>query len=302
MRAARSFDFNAYLQLCRPLNAVMAALGMTIGYLLAFQPTQMGIMRVGEWAFPLIQPFSEIFNLNFFLTLFSIIFIISGGQAINDYFDRDVDAKQKKTRPIPSGKVSPENALLFSMILFAAGNILALLVQSPTQLTFPIAIFFSFLFVIYSAFMQRLKFAGNVVVALGVGFTYLFGASAVQLTPLVLAVSLAPFFANWAREIIKDVEDKEMDRGNKLSLPLITGQKNVEIITAVVLLAGVVAGYLPAIFFNAGTAYFVIVTLANTRFFRAWMQLQLNHPGEAASAMKHGMLIALVAQLTLLLG
>ena len=168
MRAARSLDFNAYLQLCRPLNAVMAALGMIIGYLLAFQPTQMGIMHVGEWTFPLIQPFSEIFNLNFFLTLFSIIFIISGGQAINDYFDRDVDAKQKKTRPIPSGRVSETHALIFAGILFLLGNIFALLVNSPTQLTFPIAFFFSFLLIVYSAFMQRFKFLGNVVVALGV--------------------------------------------------------------------------------------------------------------------------------------
>ncbi len=284
MRAASSSTFKAYIQLCRPLNAGMAAIGTLIGYALADLPFS----------------FSTLFTSNLLFVLLAIIFIISGGQAINDFFDRDVDAKQKKTRPIPSGKISPKNAFLFASALFVLGNIFALFVNSPTQLTFPIAIFFSFLLIIYSAFMQRFKFLGNIVVALGVGFTYIFGASALAITPLVLAVSLAPFFANWAREIIKDVEDKEMDRGNKLTLPLITNNKNVEIIVGIILLAGAAASYLPALFLGAGTGYVAVATIANSSFLQAWMRIGMDS-GKAASLMKKGMLIALVAQISLIL-
>lgn len=278
-------SLNAYIQLCRPLNAGMAAIGTVIGYALA-NPT---------------LSFPTFFTQNLLFTLLAIIFIISGGQAINDYFDRDVDSKQKRTRPIPSGKIPAENALLFSLILFALGNIFALLVQSPTQLTFPIAIFFSFLLIVYSAFMQRFKFLGNIVVALGVGFTYIFGASALQITPLVLAVSLAPFFANWAREIIKDIEDKEMDKGNKLTLPLITKPQHVQLILAIILVAAILAAYLPTIAFQAGTLYLVLVTLANIVLIRAGKSLREGNPKKSSSLMKKGMLIALIAQITLLI-
>ncbi len=44
-----------------------------------------------------------------------------GASAINQYIDRDMDAKMNRTarRPIPSGRVAPVNALLFGMALVA---------------------------------------------------------------------------------------------------------------------------------------------------------------------------------------
>ncbi len=45
-------------------------------------------------------------------------FLVGGGaNALNQYLERDVDAKMKRTesRPIPSGKVSPRNALIFAV-------------------------------------------------------------------------------------------------------------------------------------------------------------------------------------------
>src|SRR3954469_5090491 len=40
-----------------------------------------------------------------------------GASAINQYYDRDMDAKMSRTarRPIPSGRVEPTNALLFGL-------------------------------------------------------------------------------------------------------------------------------------------------------------------------------------------
>jgi 4-hydroxybenzoate polyprenyltransferase len=51
-------------------------------------------------------------------------FIMRGaGCAYNDYVDRDFDARVARTasRPIPSGQVTPENALLFAGVLSLAG-------------------------------------------------------------------------------------------------------------------------------------------------------------------------------------
>ncbi len=47
----------------------------------------------------------------------------AGSGAINQYLDRDLDAKMARTarRPIPSGRIAPINALLYGMTLIATG-------------------------------------------------------------------------------------------------------------------------------------------------------------------------------------
>lgn len=54
-------------------------------------------------------------------TLIGGAFAAAGASAINQYIDRDMDAKMSRTarRPIPSGRVAPVNALLFGMGLLA---------------------------------------------------------------------------------------------------------------------------------------------------------------------------------------
>lgn len=47
--------------------------------------------------------------------------LYAGGVVLNDYFDREIDAKERPERPIPSGKVSKEFALLMGTILLLIG-------------------------------------------------------------------------------------------------------------------------------------------------------------------------------------
>ncbi|MFD0152870.1 SCO3242 family prenyltransferase [Streptomyces sp. NPDC055721] len=47
------------------------------------------------------------------------------GMALNDYADRDVDAKERPGRPIPSGRVAPRTALAVATALTGAGLALA---------------------------------------------------------------------------------------------------------------------------------------------------------------------------------
>ena len=53
--------------------------------------------------------------------------IVAGGaNAMNMYFDRDIDALMSRTRgrPVPSGQVEPQKALLFGLLLAAVGFLL----------------------------------------------------------------------------------------------------------------------------------------------------------------------------------
>ncbi|MET4160011.1 SCO3242 family prenyltransferase [Agromyces sp. PvR057] len=51
--------------------------------------------------------------------------IYSGGMALNDWADRDVDAEERPERPIPSGRVSPRRALAIAAGLGTIGLALA---------------------------------------------------------------------------------------------------------------------------------------------------------------------------------
>lgn len=53
--------------------------------------------------------------------------IYSAGMILNDYYDREIDAQQRPDRPIPSGAISPQTALVSALGMLAAGCALAFL-------------------------------------------------------------------------------------------------------------------------------------------------------------------------------
>ena len=71
-------------------------------------------------------------------------------------------------------------------------------------------------------FHWEMGLIGNIAISLMVGAVIVFGAASVSRadTELVLYASVVAFFANLAREIIKDCEDMETDEGRK-TLPRI---------------------------------------------------------------------------------
>src|SRR5438552_11074623 len=65
-------------------------------------------------------------EMNLLLLLHTILgtgLIASGASALNQYFERELDARMLRTRnrPLPDGRLSPNEALVFSAIISAAG-------------------------------------------------------------------------------------------------------------------------------------------------------------------------------------
>jgi protoheme IX farnesyltransferase len=65
-------------------------------------------------------------RMNLLLLLHTILgtgLIASGASALNQYFERELDARMVRTRnrPLPDGRLSPNEALFFSAIISAAG-------------------------------------------------------------------------------------------------------------------------------------------------------------------------------------
>jgi protoheme IX farnesyltransferase len=99
---------------------------------------------------------------------------------VNQYLDRDMDAKMARTsrRPIPSGRIAPINALIFGLALIAwSGVMLATLVNPLTSL---LALGGAFYYlVIYTMALKR-NTVVNILIGGGAGaFPVLVGWAAV---------------------------------------------------------------------------------------------------------------------------
>jgi 4-hydroxybenzoate polyprenyltransferase len=97
-----------YLRLMRPANIVTA-----ISDILA------GVAIVG---FLTIDQFSLIPIL---LLICSTIGLYGGGVVMNDYFDADLDQKERPERPIPSGLIARSEALVLGVALLSFGIVMA---------------------------------------------------------------------------------------------------------------------------------------------------------------------------------
>ena len=185
------------LTILRPVNALAAGLASLVGYVIAT-----GTLISGS----------------FFL--FLVVFLITGaGYVINDYFDREIDKINRPLRPIPQGKISDKGALIYSVILFIAGISISLTLGTFCAV---IALFNSVLLIIYSLYLKRTAFIGNVAVAYLSASMFLFGGAYFGINGIILNIPIAgiTFCAMISREILKDAEDIKGDMASgALTLP-----------------------------------------------------------------------------------
>lgn len=216
----------------------------------------------------------------------------AAGNAINDYFDRDVDAINDPDRPIPRGAVSPRGALLFSVALFV-GAIATTLVLPP--LAIAIAAVNLLALVAYTEWFKGLPGLGNAVVACLGGSTFLFGGAAVGSVAESGVLFALAALSTLTREIIKDVEDMEGDREEGLNtLPLAVGARPALVAGAVLLVAAVAASPLPYLWATFGVAYLAVVAPADAVMLYAAYE-SFDDPSAGQTHLKYGMFLAAVA-------
>jgi geranylgeranylglycerol-phosphate geranylgeranyltransferase len=130
------------------------------------------------------------------------------GNVLNDIVDLESDKINHPERPLPKGEISRSSALIYTGFLIVLALLLAFTV-SPVHLaaTFiPIV-----LLVVYAFFLKQTPLAGNLLVAVLVAYSLLFGAlGGEQIGSLIIPAVLA-FLLNICREIVKDLQDKEGD-------------------------------------------------------------------------------------------
>ena len=102
-------------------------------------------------------------------TLIGGILAPAGSGAINQYLDRDLDARMARTarRPIPSGRVTPQNALLYGLTLIAVG--VMILGFWVNWLTAGLALAGSLYYVVLYTLVLKRNTSVNIVIGGGAG-------------------------------------------------------------------------------------------------------------------------------------
>jgi len=288
------------LDMMRPLNCAMASLGAFIG----------GLIAVG-------LEMQLLFSLPVLLAVLAVFAITAAGNVINDYLDLEADKVNKPDRPIPSGKISKNTALAFSLLLFVFGNACAFMLNG---LCLTIAVVNSLLLILYSYSLQHKILVGNCVVAYLVGSVFLFGAAVFLNVALALILTVLAILANVAREIVKDMEDMEGDKkgflkklASKASAPVaerfgITSEgvrmkyaeRSMISLAVASLMLAVVFSALPYYYGILGIGYVIVVAVADVLFVSCIYSLsreirRKKGYSRISRRLKIGMLIAMLA-------
>jgi len=226
------------------------------------------------------------------LAVATTITAVAAGNAVNDYFDREIDAINRPDRPIPRGAVSPRGALVIAGGLFTTA--VGFAVTLP-----PVAVALAAVnlvaLVTYTTVFKGTPGLGNALVSYLVGSTFLFGGAAVGdvSTPLVLAALAA--LSTLSREIIKDVEDVVGDREAGLrTLPIAIGERAALWVAAGALVVTVTISPLPYLRGTFGVAYLGVVGIADAVLAYACYE-SFADPAAAQSHFKYGTFLAAAA-------
>lgn len=213
----------------------------------------------------------------------------AAGNAINDYFDRDIDRINRPDRPIPRGAVSPRGALAFSALLFF-GAIAAAVTLPP--LAIGIAVVNLAALVAYTEYFKGYPGVGNVVVGYLTGSTFLFGGAAVGRPFGAATLFVLSALATFTREVIKDVEDVSGDEQEGLrTLPLVVGEDRALQLGVAVLAVAVLASVYPFVVGTFGVVYLALVVPADGVMLHAAVT-SFSDPSRSQRRLKLGMFLA----------
>ncbi|MFB6352480.1 MAG: geranylgeranylglycerol-phosphate geranylgeranyltransferase [Halobacteriales archaeon] len=216
----------------------------------------------------------------------------AAGNAINDYFDREVDRLNQPGRPIPRGAVAPRTALAYSLALFAAAVALALTL--PVLAVVIAAVNLTALLT-YTSWFKGRPGAGNALVAYLGGSTFLFGGAAVGDVGAAGVLFALAALATFAREVVKDVEDLAGDAAEGLrTLPVAVGERRALWLGAAALVAAVLASPWPYLDGTFGVAYLALVVPADLVMLYAAAEA-FSDPSAGQTHLKYGMFLAAAA-------
>jgi len=192
--------FKDSVEILRPINDIMGSLTVIIG-----------ILNTRS-----LIPF-EIILINIFIGILTYFFIAGAGMVINDIYDIEIDKINRPERPIPSGRISVNQAKILFIIYLIIGMSFAIFhsfLFNLGILNVLIAAFFVFIGWLYAKWGKKSGFFGNIIVSVSFSIGMIYGAilNGSNIPAYIYYFFLTAFFLLLSREVIKGCEDFEGDQ------------------------------------------------------------------------------------------
>ena len=227
-----------YLEIIRPLNVFIAVLVAVISVFLSG---------------------SNFLRAEVPLILLTVLFITSGANSLNDYFDREIDKLAHPLRPIARGAISPRSGLIFSMTLILLGSLFSFPLKKEALFLVILSVF---LIILYNAKLKKLPLIGNFVVSTVAGSLFLYVGLGLERWKSLLFPALFAFLFHFGREIVKDIEDIEGDRTHRLrTYPIIYGEKRSKRLIQAIFLLLIAITPIPYFLHLYNFSYFILVII-----------------------------------------
>lgn len=258
----------AFLRLIRPVNCLIMGFAVLVGMVVATQGFSFG----ENWVLGFTTGFT----------------FLAAANVINDYYDRKIDAVNKPHRPIPSGLVSPREALVYAYILSGVGFISALLTNIQCLAIATVA---WILLMYYNTKGKRTGLPGNFIVSACIALPFIYGgfAAGVGLEAVLALFSAMAFLSTAGREITKGILDIPGDRAHGVkTLAVSRGPRTAAIAAALLYGASVITSFLPLILVEAEVSvwYLPFVALADGGFILSSVSLLRDYSRENAGRVK----------------
>jgi 4-hydroxybenzoate polyprenyltransferase len=206
--------------------------------------------------------------LKLFLMLLCMIFARNAAMAFNRYLDRDIDAQNPRTaiRDIPSGRISSNEALLFTIANSLLFILTTLLINKLCFYLSPVAL----AVVLGYSYTKRFTPLCHLILGLGLALApigaYLVVTGEFAMLPIYFSLAVLCWVSGF--DIIYALQDEEFDRQNNLnSIPAWLGKKNALTVSSFLHFLAVVFVTLPYLFtdlswfYLAGVLFFILLLI-----------------------------------------
>jgi len=272
-----SEKLKAFVQLSRPVNIIITVASIPVACWIAGGTIQ------------------DLFVI--ILTALTGALVAAGANAINDSFDIEIDRINRPDRPLPSGILTQRNAQKMWLIVSMTAVCINIFINLTALL---IVIFAVIILYYYSARLKRTIIAGNMVVGFMTGMAFIYGGAAVGHVERALIPAMFAFLINFARELIKDVEDLEGDKKEQAAtLPVRYGIKPALILATFLLLVlvGITFVVIKYSIYHSAFTYIILIAdlLMCVSGVTMWRDFSSINMSRASGCLKLSMVIGLIA-------
>jgi len=206
----------------------------------------------------------EVTPLQWFLLLTGVAAGSAAADTITGYNDRDIDAimERTKSRPIPSGRISPRNALVFGLILTTVSLVCAWLINYIALGLMAFGLFDNI--IVYSKWLKRRSQANIILGGFSGAAPALIGYVAVTTQNIEIGLVMAALVFFWIPTHIWSLAlhvKKDYTKAKVPMLPVVVDERTSVRVIAITTLLMVAFSIVPFFLDQFGLIYLITATV-----------------------------------------